>query len=359
MKNIRRDRYGYRAYVKVGRLQEEKRFKPDAELSKIRGWIAEARAALHKRPQTPGVKTTLKADVQGYLAKPAIKALLSIKSRQCELWAWVERYGSIPRQDLTRQHVLEARDYWLANSRAPKTINHRVRALRHLYRVLDGSRAATPCDDVPKLKEPAADPRFVPVRHINMVLRRLTDPFYRGICMVLTSTGQRPAQLRRARRTDVRLAMRSWHVRPAKGGQPIPLDLTPDMLIAWRMLIAANGFTADGTLRHFDGSDYVKALYAAGWNKAKYGRPYNAKHTVAITLAESGAEWEDIKDWFGLTDVKTIRIYTGLVRKRLKRTSERLHGRLGWTASGLPAARGTPRHTMALSGPNQRTRKRA
>ena len=140
--------------------------------------------------------------------------------------------------------------------------------------------------------------------------------------MVLASTGQRPAQLKRTEPGDVSLQRRLWLVRPAKGGNAIPVVLTDDMVAAWKVFKAAKAWG------DFDGSDYAKELYAAGWPKDV--RPYNTKHTVAITLGESGAEWEDIKDFFGHTDVKSTRIYTGLIAARGRRVSGRLAGRLGW-----------------------------
>jgi integrase len=154
------------------------------------------------------------------------------------------------------------------------------------------------------------------------VAKHLTDPKTKARFMVLASTGQRPSQLKRALPQDVHLRRGIWFVRRAKGGNPIPVFLTDDMIIAWKAFTAANAWG------HFDGSDYAKALYAAGW--PKHIRPYNTKHTVAITLAESRAEWGDIRDWFGHTDEKTTRIYTGLVAHRLRATGKRLSGRFGW-----------------------------
>lgn len=320
----KRDKYGWRVFVKIGAIQREKRFKWDSTYETRERWRRECQVALQKIPQKgSGPRNTLKSDIRAdYLKRPTIAALVSFKSRVCELDAWIARLGTVPRGDITRDQVLEARDAWLADGYAPKTINHRVRALRHVYRTLDGKRAQTPCDDVPKLPEPKAQPTFVSVARIRAVAKRLTDPKTKARFMVLTATGQRPAQLKRAQRSDVNLRRRVWLVRPAKGGNPIPVPLTDDMIVAFKALNAAKAWG------HFDGSDYAKQLYAAGWPKGV--RPYNAKHTVAITLAESDAEWEDIKDWFGQTDIRTTRIYTGLVTKRLKGTAKLLEGRIGW-----------------------------
>lgn len=331
MTGHKRDKYGWRAFVKVGAIQREKRFPADSTFDTRERWRDECRVALRKIVKPSGSANTLRADIRrDYLKRPSILALVSYKSRVCELDAWIALLGNEPRGTITRDQILAARDNWLADGYAPKTVNHRVRALRHVYRTLDGSRAPTPCDDIRKLPEPDAQPKFVPVAKIRAVGKRLTDPKTRARFMVLTATGQRPAQLKRAVRTDVNLRRRIWMVRPAKRGNPIPVPLTQDMIVAFKALTAADAW---GT---FDGSDYAKDLYAAGWPRDV--RPYNAKHTVAITLAESDAEWEDIRDWFGQKDIKTTRIYTGLVAKRLKSTSAKLEGRIGWTASRLPAA---------------------
>lgn len=324
MKGIRRDRYGYRAYVKVGAEQREKRFPFDTPAKTMQAWRDETRVALRAGAATRAPRDTLRADAKRYLEhmKPR---LLSYKSRVCEIEAWLPHLGDLPRHKITRDMILDVRHRWLSDPddpRSPKTCNHRVRALRHLYRYLDGSAAPTPCDDIPKLAEPRAEPKVVAVHTVKRVVARLEDPKTRARFMVLVSTGQRPSQLKRALPGDVDLRRRLWLVRPAKGGNPIPVRLTDDMVEAFRAFAKAHAWGA------FDGSDYAKQLYAAGWPRDV--RPYNAKHTVAIALAEAGAEWEDIRDYFGHTDVKTTRIYTGLVLKRLSETSDKLKGRIGW-----------------------------
>lgn len=332
MRGIRRTPHGFIAYVKVGGVQRGKRFKPDTKVSIMHAWRDETKVALRKLPKTPSRKHTFGADAVIYLQM--MKASLgpaSYASRVCEIEAWFPYFKHEPRKDITRERIQAIRTEWLTSGRskfagvvgtAPKTINHRVRALTHLFHTLDGSKAETPCDDLSPLKEPDPDPQFVPARKIIEVARKLVDARTRARFMVLASTGQRPAQLKRAVRTDVNLRKRLWMVRRAKGGTPIPVLLTDDMIAAWKAFIAADAWGS------YDGSDYAKQLYEAGWPRAV--RPYNAKHTVAITLGESGAEWEDIKEWFGHTDIKTTRIYTGMIASRLKRTSQKLAGRLGW-----------------------------
>jgi integrase len=325
--------------VKIGKLQREKRYKPGADFQTMKAWQDEARSALRKIPQgASGHKGTFGADVKAYLeyVKPTL-APPTYKSRVCELDAYLAVFRRVPRADITKDDLQKLRTVWLTTGRAKrngvtgastKTVRNRELALHHLYRVLDGKKAATPLDDLPPLPKTPADPRFVSVALIKRVAARLQDPLTRAWFMVLTSTGQRPAQLRRHHRSDVNFRRRLWLVRPAKGGNPIPVTLTDDMIAAFKALRAAGGYKDDGSCRSLDGSDYAKRLYAAGW--PKHIRPYNAKHTVAIALGESGAEWEDIKDYFGHTDVKTTRIYTGLIAARGRRTSKHLEGRIGW-----------------------------
>lgn len=320
MKGIRRDQYGFRAYVKVGDTQKEKRYPADTKASTMQAWRDETKVALRKR--TPKLTGTFRADARTYLKKPTIQALGSYKSRICEIEAWLPLIGDLPRASLTRDQILAARERWLTDKYAPKTINHRVRALRHLYRTLDGPGTVTPCDGIKRLPEPKAQPVAVSPAIVRKVLKKLTDRQTKARFMVLVSTGQRPAQLMRAVRTDVDLRRRIWFVRSAKGGEAIPLPLTDDMVTAWRDFIAAKAFGA------YDTSTHAKRLYEAGWPPDV--RPYNAKHTVGILLAEAGADFEDIKDWFGHKDVKTTRIYTGFVASRLRSTSRLLAGRLGW-----------------------------
>lgn len=351
MKGIRRDQYGYRVYVRVGNVQREKRYPFDTPGKIMQAWRDDTRVQLREAaPANP--RGTVKRDVERYLGKESIKALAEFGARRSHLEAWVELYGPLPRARLSRQHVIDAREKWLGAGVAPKTINHRVRVLRHLYHELDGPRVPTPCDHVAKLREPDPAPKFVGVSRIIRVARNLAPwPFEQAVFLVLTSTGQRPAQLKRmmmsADERDVDLQRSVWWVRPAKGGKPIPVFLNDDMHVAWRRLLAVAAPRFERWRQcmraweeagreppmpkpalWFDTSDYDKKLYAAGWPRGI--RPYNAKHSVGFALAEAGTEWEDIRDFFGHTDSKTSRIYTGLVATRLKSTSQRLTGRLRW-----------------------------
>lgn len=342
MKGVYRGKYGLRVIAKVHGQQREHHIKYGTPklYEKAAAWQDECRNALRKLPRpASGRRGTFGADVKLYLAqvKPTL-APATYESRVCELDAYLAVFRKGPRSEITRAQLLELRTAWMTKGRAKrhgqtgaavKTVRNRETALRHLYHRLDGKKAPTPLDDLPALPKTPAQPKFVSVARILRVWRNLADdPPAQAWFMVLTSTGQRPAQVRRMLRSDLNLRRRVWGIRPAKGGDPIPLTLTADMVTAFKAFIAAECFDENGRVQPMDGSDYAKKLYAAGWPKDV--PPYNAKHTVAITLAEAGAEWEDIKDYFGHTDVKTTRIYTGLIAARTRATSQKLAGRIGW-----------------------------
>jgi integrase len=359
-KGIKEDRYGVKASVTVGsgpeKDQKSHRFPRGTPVKTIKEWQERTRVALRDAPEA-APKDRLAADVARYLTHQKVQLVpSSYASLVCELKAWVEPFGHLRRDQITREMVIDARHRWLTEPRggstarkgtreaqphAPKTCNHRVRALRGLYHFLDGSKADTPCDDIPKLTEPAPDPKRVSPATVNAVLGKLTDPKTRARLMVLASTGQRPSQLMRAIPDDVDLVRGYWFVRAGKGGNPIPIKLTQDMVVAFQLFAAADAWGV------YDNSDHAKRLRAAGWPKNV--RPYNTKHSTAITFAESGADFSDMRDWFGHEDEKSTRIYTGHILSRSTQMAARLEGRFGWTTDSV-----TPVNTQADSVSLQR-----
>ena len=332
---IYRDAFGIAVAVKVGTgadaLQREKRFPFDTPFKALRDWQeatrADFRAELRRLDarQTGPARGTLAADATNYLAQ--VHHLASYKSRVCEVDAWIELYGPLRRRQLTAEHVRKARAAWAADQYAPKTINNRVQTLRHLFHVLDGRRAPTPADDVTPLPVPDSPKVLVNAQIFRTVAANLTDPKTRARFMLIASTGVRPAEVKRAEPADVDMVRRVWLVRTAKGGAPRAFWLNDDMRAAWQAFIAADAWGS------FDGSDYAKALYAAGWPTDV--RPYQARHSVALELGERGIDLGDVQGWLGHKHVQTTRKhYAPVLVSRLKSASESLAGRFGAWADG-------------------------
>jgi site-specific recombinase XerD len=327
-KGVYRDRYGLSATVKVGTgtaaRQREKRFPFDTPLRDIKAWQGDTRSELGRAigRSSDSPRGTLTDDATAYLTQ--VKTLASYKSRVCEVNAWTALYGRLRRSQITSEHVRKARGTWLEEKYTTKTVNNRVQTLRHMYRVLDGSKAPTPADDVAPLPVAPSAKILVPAKVFRTVAGNLTDAKTRARFMVIASTGVRPAELKRAEPADVDLERKAWIVRTAKGGEPRAFWLNDDMVAAWKAFIAADSWGA------FDGSDYAKALYAAGWPKDV--RPYQARHSVALELGERGIDLADVSAVLGHRQITTTRRhYAPVLVSRLKGASERLEGRFdGW-----------------------------
>jgi len=291
-----------------------------------------ARAALAQSLPPRPARHTLAADAPRYLALQT--HLVSYKSRRAMIGHWVRRYGLRPRHRITPQDVLAARVDWLQAGHAPKTINHRVAALRHLYVTLDGARSPTPCDDLPPLPVPRTPIQRVSdetILAVDQALqsrelhgtsgRKLDGAKTRARFRVLVTTGRRPSEVMRAEASDVDLEQRVWVVRDGKGGWSPGLYLNEDMLAAWRLFVDAHAWGRYST------SAFANTIRAAGWPADV--RPYQARHTTWITAVERGADMADVQVGAGHTSLATTRQYTGVRASRMQGLSERLDGRFG------------------------------
>lgn len=284
----------------------------------------------------PPARHTLAFDAPRYLK--LCKHQASYKNKRAILNHWIGLFPTLGRHRITTEDVAHARGVWLAEQVAPKTINHRIAILRHLYVTLDGPKANTPCDQVTPLHVPKTPIRRVSDSTILKVdaelQRREANPpgrpydgaKTRARFRVLVSTGRRPSEVMRAEPGDVDLVHRVWVVRDGKGGWSPGLYLNDDMLAAWRLFVEANAWGKYNT------GSFAVALRNAGWPKDI--RPYNARHTTWITAVERGADMADVQQGAGHTQMATTRIYTGVRESRMQRLSETLEGRFG----GFPVA---------------------
>ncbi len=303
-----------------------------------------ARLEAKGRGETPRTERgTLAADAQRYIK--LIKHLESWKDRQAHLAAWCKRLGDVRRHRISHADVLAARVAWLTEKKplSPKTVNHRVATLRHLYRTLDGKSARTPCDDVTPLDVPKTPIHRISNELILKVDHTLQEMESRPNCppwnaktrarfRVLVSTGKRPIEVMRAVRGDVNLDQRVWVPRDAKGGFCPGVYLNDDMLEAWKLFIAEEAW---GT---YSSGQFAETIRKAGWPAGV--RPYMARHTTWITASELGIDLQDIAIGAGHTDPRmTRKAYVPVLNSRLQKMSEALDGRFGgWK---VEANRGT------------------
>jgi len=326
------DSSGFEIRVTVNGQTTPRRFPPGMTLDELK----RERRAFQSELDTDGtrpVRGTLLADTPRYLN--LVRHLASWKERRAHLGHWNTRIGPMPRHQITAAHILSARVDWRAADVAPKTINHRVDTLRHLYRTLDGRKRKTPCDDVVPLHVPKTPIQRITNETIlkvdanlqEMEARRTGPPWdakTRARFRVFVSTGKRPCEIMRAVESDVNLDQRVWVPRDAKGGFCPGVYLNDDQLAAWRLF-----FKAEAWGRYSTGQ-FANTIRSAGWPKGV--RPYQARHTTWITASELGIDLTDIAAGAGHKDLAmTRKVYVPVLNSRLQRMSEALDGRFqGW-----------------------------
>lgn len=331
-RGIYRDSGGFTVRVVVGGTPYEERMPLDSTMKELLKKRSELET--QGRSETPRAQRgTLRADAPRYLR--LIAHLESWKDRRAHLDAWIALYGDTYRHRLTHADVLAARAAWLTAKKpiAPKTINHRVATLRHLYRTLDGKRAFSPCDDITPLevpKTPIARITNDVILAVDAQLQRMeakrTGPPWNGKTRarfrVFVSTGKRPCEIMRAKPGDVNLEARVWVPRDAKGGFCAGVYLNDDMRAAWELFIEEQAWGRYNT------GQFANTIRSAGWPPDV--RPYQARHTTWITASELGIDLEDIAAGAGHRDPRmTRRAYVPVLNSRLQRMSERLDGRFG------------------------------
>lgn len=347
-KNIYVDDAGYvSVIVQVRGAQQELRFDPGTALETLERQRDQLRLDL--RDASPvTVRGTLAHDAVRYLAQ--ISGRPGFKADRSHLRAWIDCLGPTHRSRITAEDVRTALSTWrtagtwtggrgkrerhvLADTPASeKTLKERWRVLKHLYKTLDGPKAKTPCDDVPRPKPATSTPVGVHVSKVQKVASAL-QARARGTpirsderkdlarFLLLATSAQRPAQVKRAIAEDFHLREQFWVVRGAKGGPTHAIHLNKEMRTAVRLFIAADAFGI------YDDQRLLDLARAHGWPKTI--PLYNARHSVAIDAIEAGADLGDVQAMLGHASIDTTRrFYAGIFKLRQRNVGKRLEGRL-------------------------------
>jgi integrase len=366
-KNIYRfDSGRYDAIVTVtGRPARHKGFAPDVSLERIRHWVETTREELIDDIKAFGVvpaasrhsrRGTLDVDAADYLEQ--IKGRAGSAADRSHLRAWLavvvpgesKPLGELDRSQITAGHVNKTIALWSTAASphairrvrvagyaratqsikdhvraapatsgfvvAARTIRHRCRVLADLYHTLDGAQAPTPVDEAKVPAIPKTPPVVLPAKTMQTVLTKLAQldvPTFARFAVV-TTTGQRPCQVARAKPEDVNLKERTWLVRDAKGEQAHPITLNDTQAAAWKTFIAAKAWGA------FDTGKYGKLIHAAGWPKGI--KPYAARHSIAREAIRRGISLGDVQALLGHADPSTTRIYAPFVIDRQRQVSD-------------------------------------
>lgn len=176
---VYRDRYGLSGVVWVkGQRRIEQRFPLDTEINTILAWRLQTAADLlngvapaARRPTAAG---TLAQDSEKFLAmlpeggrKKSFAQLLAHWRRS--------PLADVPRAAITRLQIAEQLHAWEGEQLSASELNHRLRAIRAVYRELDGDDAPNPAARVKKRREPPREPRAVPIEFVEIILAHVPD----------------------------------------------------------------------------------------------------------------------------------------------------------------------------------------
>lgn len=300
MKGIRRDKYGIRAYVKVGDIQREKRYPADTPVKTMQGWRDECRVALRKLRPQKGQHGSLSADVTRYLRQVSAMPTADERSRHLDLW--IGALGAhTPRASITPDAIRTVLQQW-RHTHEPATCNKRRTALMHVWSVLDGKGARNPVRDVPKFRPPDALPRGRDPHVLDALLKAATLCRSRASCRVMLWTGMRPAELQRAQPEDVNVTHKTVIVRTAKGGRVRVVPLTAQAVAAWKEFAKAEA--------------WGKVPQAAPLNRWLQKvtqlpvRVYDLRHSYGTALARRETRLDVIGSLMGHSSLELTKRYT-------------------------------------------------
>ena len=274
----------------MGRVrQEEKPFPPDTPIKFLIAFRKQqlgVGASAKKKESGGGGGSSFARDIVRYLR--TIKHRVKYGSERSHLKAWLKVHkGS--RFTLTDKIMVDIRATWEQADPppAPRTIKHRINALRQFFKYHDGKGFISVAHTADKPAIPKTAPKLVPGgnKTIRMVIDRLEqqelngrlrDGKTRARFAVLATCGKRPCQVMAAKPADVNLKTRLWNVVPAKHSNGGPLWLNDDMLAAWKLFVAANAWG------RYDSRSFSKTLKRNGWPDGV--RPYNMRHQFVNEL---------------------------------------------------------------------------
>lgn len=327
------DGSGFAATVKVGdSLQREKRFTPSGDLSadlrKMQRWQLRTRATLLSTQPTRPASDTLAAAVPRFLATiPAGSTARRDYEKLLATWI-ASPIGLRPRQDIRRSDVLTQLSTWEADGYSAGTLNHRLRALRKLYDVLDSDDedAINPCGKIQKRSEPEPEERGTSYELLEGILACLPDVGYaprfgerprvsktKARLRVMAWTGLPPALIRQIRKEHIHWTEKVLDVMPRRKGKGVKarrLPLLDEAIDALRAFDAANAYGSYSNaapweawrrakrryLEHRRASDTPPATVDAVAQVLATLRPYDLRHSFAAMVYEATGRQDAVKD---------------------------------------------------------------
>lgn len=229
-----------RVIAKVGGTQQEQRFPIGSELADMRRWQLTTKvdmlAALPLKLKP--AQGLLMTDVPVYLATLTGRRR---KDDRALLQHWLATpLAELSRGDIARANVKAQLAAWEEAGHAASSINHRLRALRNVYKALDGDDAPNPTDKITKRPEPNAQARGVPYDLIEAIIAYMPDRGrpekggrQTGISLgkvrarVMAWTGLPPAQVTKIRRVHFNRTAATLVAQPRRKGKGTKSETLP------------------------------------------------------------------------------------------------------------------------------------
>jgi len=357
---IRRHGAGWQARVYRGGRRELRHFPLGTDPRTMQAWREDARARLRVRQgETNGRAPTgtFEADARRYLT--AVKALATWSERRQHVEEWIAIFGRRRRDTITAAEIRAARDAWLTTPRrvtrpgpdgrpvtreappyAASSVNHRLRALRNLYTVLDGRRAPNPVAEVPEAQEPGDVPRALPQALVAAILAAMPD---RGTASkgkrrpgvsltklrlrVMWTTGLTPRQIGQLTPDDLGWLKEGLLRRPGRrkgrgvAGELVPIY--PEAVTALEAFRTAKAF-----------GPYANSAVNQSWRRALRRlraqgvtlpavRPYDLRHSFVTDVLMATKNLAVTQELAGHQHAQTTRRYAGAALVPVRREALR------------------------------------
>ncbi len=233
-------------------------FPATSTLTERRAWRDRIRLTARYGLDPPVDEPTFAHDAERYLG--SVTAMAGYQDRRQHIEEWVAIFGRRRRSTIRPSEIRRERDRLLTTNQprkdrpyAASSVNHRLRALRNLWTVLDGRHAPNPVREVPEADEVEEEPRALPYRLIRMILDAMPDigrPIAghrtkagsqtKARLWVLAWTGLSHTQLMHLRPEDVDWKAPSIYVRARRKGRHGTIrqgrrkPITPEAMAALR-----------------------------------------------------------------------------------------------------------------------------
>lgn len=300
-----------RVTAKVHGVQREAHFQLGTDLDVMKAWQAKQKGKLLERAPKPAGRRALLHDIAAYL--DTLPTGRRKKDDRALLAHWsASPLGTLKRTAITRSDVKAQLARWEEHQVAASSINHRLRALRNLYRELNTSDDdPDPTVGIKKRPEPEPQDRSHSYDLMEAIIAFMPDrgatakkgesrggqSLGKARARVMLWTGLPPKQLGQIRRADFDAQAGTLRVTPrrkGKGTKATTIPLLPQAVNALTLFFAAQAEGPFSTSSFHKQWTRAQARLVAQLRRTtgnaklalpRHIRPYDLRHSFASEAA--------------------------------------------------------------------------